>query len=293
MASVPSAPIRRPSSGAAAPEVAQHRRALVGEVLEVRHQRPQLAQEGGQPVDAAAMSSRRSADASPVALACTIQSATRPARAPAGRAPGRSRAPGGPAPGSARRGSPSTWSVSRSAGLARWINLVQLLAPAGQAGAELAQQDREAFAVGQAHDVDDEVEVHRRAGAAPPAAAARPCRRPLDPLELRRRARARLALDELLADQRLRADRAVASVLKGVKSSSSIRSVTAAFSSPSPRAPRPRRPARPRPSRPRPRPWRRCRTSRARSSGPPCRRPVDSRTMPITIQGTIATNRPR
>ena len=46
--------ISRPRSGAAAPHVSDHGRPLVGEALEVRHQRPQLSQERRQQVGSAA-----------------------------------------------------------------------------------------------------------------------------------------------------------------------------------------------------------------------------------------------
>ena len=93
-------------------------------------------------------------------------------------------------------------------------DLVEVLAAAGQAGAELVEDDRQPLAVGRAHDVVDQVEVDRLASCLldrqQVLALARP---PLDLLQLRRRLGARrralrrLALDELLADQRLRADR--------------------------------------------------------------------------------------
>ena len=95
-------------------------------------------------------------------------------------------------------------------------DLVELLAAAGQAGAELGDDQRQPLAVGQAHDVVEEVEVDRPSWFARPAAGTGPCPRPCrsssgrggaggaDGALLRRR-----ALDELLADQRLRADLAV------------------------------------------------------------------------------------
>ena len=56
-------------------------------------------------------------------------------------------------------------------------DLVEVLAAAGEAGAQLAQQDREALPVGQPQDVVEQVEVDRRARVLRPAAGARPRRR--------------------------------------------------------------------------------------------------------------------
>ena len=81
-------------------------------------------------------------------------------------------------------------------------DLVELLAAAGQAGAELAQQDREALPVGQPQDVVDQVEVDRRARVLDRQQALALAVALLDPAQLGRVGRAGLALDELLADQR-------------------------------------------------------------------------------------------
>ena len=111
------------------------------------------------------MSPRRSAEASPVRVGLhdPVGHLAR-ARARAGRAPRRSRAPG-------RASDAVLVGQDREhlVGLAQRRvgavdDLVQLVAAAGQAGAELAQQDREALAVGQPQDVVEQVEVHRRAG---------------------------------------------------------------------------------------------------------------------------------
>ena len=74
--------------------------------------------------------------------------------------------------GAARRGCASTLSVSRSAGLARRIVSLRSSPRAASAGAELAEQDREALAVGPAHDVVDEVGGHRRRRCARPGCVA-------------------------------------------------------------------------------------------------------------------------
>jgi hypothetical protein len=73
-------------------------------------------------------------------------------------------------------------------------HLVELLRPAGQADAELADDQAEALAVGAALDVVDEVERDRREGALDRDAAAVRQHRP---------AGTGLAVDEVLADQRL------------------------------------------------------------------------------------------
>ena len=207
----PAPRIRRPRSGAAAPRSAEDRRALVGEPLEVGHQRPQLAQEGRQPVDAAAdvVAALGGGLRGLVGLDDEVGDTCSRSRASgAERRVGVARQPREHAVLAGQDREHLVGLAQRRVGAVD--DLVELLAAAGEAGAELVEQDREALAVGQAHDVVDQVEVDRRARVRRPAAGARPRRRP------RRSARsgcaergAGLALHELLADQRLRADRAV------------------------------------------------------------------------------------
>ena len=113
----------------------------------------------------------------------------------------------------------------------------QVRAAAGQARAELVEDDRQALAVGQAQRVVDQVEVDRLATSARPAAGTGPCPAPRSisrsggggcaPSGARL---GRRALDELLADQRLRADRARRRrARKSSKPGLSMRSTTAAL----------------------------------------------------------------
>ncbi len=89
---------------------------------------------------------------------------------------------------------------------------LERLAVPGQPGAELVEDDREALAVRQAHDVVDQVEVHGPRGLRRGQQALAGAITGVDLAQRRRRRaprRARLrrhALDVLLADQRLRAD---------------------------------------------------------------------------------------
>ena len=114
---------------------------------------------------------------------------------------------------SARRGSRAPRRSPRSAGLARRITSLRSLAAAGEAGAELVEDERQPLALGLAHDVVDQVEVDRLAsccstgsrywpspGALLDLLAARGGASRAGGARLRR-----LALDEALADQRLRA----------------------------------------------------------------------------------------
>ncbi len=91
--------------------------------------------------------------------------------------------------------------VSRRPGRGAPDGVVEVVRAPGQAGAELADDQAQAVAVGPAQDVVDEVEPDRRGGLADRHAPAvgQPARR-----------RARLAVDEVLADERLRADLAAA-----------------------------------------------------------------------------------
>ena len=91
-------------------------------------------------------------------------------------------------------------------------DLVDLLAAAGEAGPQLGEDQREPLAVGQAHDVVDQVEVDRLLGVLDRQQVLALALAALDLAQRRRRLGVdgallrRRALDELLADQRLRAD---------------------------------------------------------------------------------------
>ena len=100
-------------------------------------------------------------------------------------------------PGSGARGSSSTLSVSRSAGPARRIVVVEVVGAAGDAGAELVEDDPQPLAVGPAHDVVDAGRAGSSTRCARPGSSRRACSFCA--------ARAGLAVDEVLADQRLRA----------------------------------------------------------------------------------------
>jgi hypothetical protein len=107
--------------------------------------------------------------------------------------------------------------VRRAQGRVRAADrLVEVRAAAGQAGAELVEDDRQALALGQARDVVDQVDVDRLGGALDRQQVLARAALALGDLAQRRRRllalRARLrrrALDVLLADERLRADRAL------------------------------------------------------------------------------------
>ena len=149
-----------------------------GEAAEVGHQRRQLAQEARAGAGCRrSMSARRSAVASPVALACTMKSATLLllARERRERAVGVARELGQHPVLAGEDGEHLVGLAQRRVGAVD--HLVQLLAAAGEAGAELVEQDRQPLAVRAAHDVVDQVEVDRRAGAARAAAGAGPRRR--------------------------------------------------------------------------------------------------------------------
>ena len=91
-------------------------------------------------------------------------------------------------------------------------DLVELGAAAGDAGAELREDQRQPLPVRQAHDVVDQVEVDRLRGVADRQQVLALALALVDLLQRRRRGGVdgallgRRALDELLADQRLRAD---------------------------------------------------------------------------------------
>ena len=222
------------------------------------------------------MSPRRSAVASPVSFAATMKCAKR----------SRSRASGCEHAVRVRR-EPGERAVLAGEDLQHLVrlaqrrvravdDLVEVLAPAREAGAELVQQDREALAIGQPQDAVEQVEVDRRARVRDRAAGARPRRRP------RRSSRAAgcpalpgshsTNFSPISPWSRIVQ---LASSLNGMKPSSSIRSVTAACVLGRHVHVRDHaRPARRRSSRPRrARASTRCRRSRARSSGPACRRP--------------------
>ena len=99
------------------------------------------------------------------------------ARARAARARCRSRARGRTSTLFCDARSLRTSSTSRSAGIGAADDLVDLLAAAGEAGAELAEDQREPLPVGQAHDVVDQVEVDRLRRCSRPAAGTGPCPR--------------------------------------------------------------------------------------------------------------------
>ena len=97
-------------------------------------------------------------------------------------------------------------SVSRSAGLARWMTSLSSPPRPARPGAQLAQQDREALPVGQPHDVVEQVDVDRRAvvlhlssrsPSPSPSSILASCSAPAEP---------GLALHEALTDQPLQAD---------------------------------------------------------------------------------------
>ena len=94
------------------------------------------------------------------------------------------------------------------AGMGALEDLLEVLRAAGEAGAELGEDQPEALAVGTAHDVAEEVLRHDRRGLLDRHAAA--------VLQLLGR-RARLAVDVVLADQRLRADAALGVGAEGVE----------------------------------------------------------------------------
>ena len=104
-----------------------------------------------------------------------------------------------------------TLSTSLSAGVGAADDLVELRAAAGEAGAELGDDQRQPLPVGQAHHVVDQVEVDRLRGVRDRQQVLALARALVDLLQRRRRGGVdgallgRLALDEPLADQRLRA----------------------------------------------------------------------------------------
>src|SRR3954467_15728973 len=87
---------------------------------------------------------------------------------------------------------------------------VQVLAATREARAQLAQQDRQSLAVRQAQHVVYQVQIHPRAGVGERQQVLALTRLAvLDRLQRWTRCPAGIALDELLADQRLRPDGAV------------------------------------------------------------------------------------
>ena len=146
-------------------QVGEHRRALVGEAAEVRHQRPQLARgsAGSRSMPARDVAAPLGGGlAGLVRLHDEVGERAR-ARARAARAPvGVARQPG-QHPVLARRGSSAP---CRSRAAPGWRGGSPRSAPRRGRRAPVPnsfEQDREALAVGQAHDVVDQVEVHRRA----------------------------------------------------------------------------------------------------------------------------------
>ena len=113
---------------------------------------------------------------------------------------------------SARRGSAAPCRSPCSAGSARRMTSLRSLAAAGDAGAELVEDERQPLALGLAHDVADQVEVDRLGACASTGSRYWPLPGPFSILSQRgggsarrRRACVGVALDEALADQRLRA----------------------------------------------------------------------------------------
>ena len=158
-------------------QVAQQRRALNGQLVEVDHQRLELAQELGQQVDPAAdvAAALGRGLAGRVGLDDPVGHLAALARQRAQRLVGVARQVGERA---VLLGQDREQLVGLAQGRVGAVDdLVQLVAAPGQAGAELAQQDREALAVGQPQDVVEQVDVDGRAGVRPAAAAARPRRR--------------------------------------------------------------------------------------------------------------------
>jgi hypothetical protein len=191
-----------------AARVGEHRRELVGDLLEVREHRPQLAQVARQPLEGpldvgAALGGRLGG------LVGVVDEA------------GDAVAAGGEwrqhAVGLAREAGERAVLVGQdrehAVGLAqrgvRAVDrLVQLVAAAGERRAELVQDQREPLAVRESQRVVDQVQVDRRARVLDAQQVLALAVAVLDLRELRRPVRAGTALDELLADQRLRADRA-------------------------------------------------------------------------------------
>ena len=162
-------------SGARAPRSDEHRRRLVGERAEPLHRRLELVQERRQRLDVVGRARpRRSAVALATSLELRIALATR----------ARSRASG------ARIVSELTASCSSTrvllgqdlehlVGLAQRRvgapdDLVEVRAAAREPGAELVEDQRQPLALGLAHRVADQVDVHRLRSCSRPAAAAGP-----------------------------------------------------------------------------------------------------------------------
>ncbi len=126
--------------------------------------------------------------------------------------------------------------VPASAGLARRMTSLRSLPAAREAGAEFVEDDRQALAFGQAVDVVEQVRVDRAVGVLTGqellAGAFVPARDLVQRGRQRRAFHARLgrqAVDELLAEQRLRADRAARVGAEALKPGLLDLSTTAAF----------------------------------------------------------------
>ena len=176
-------------------EVAQVRRRGVGGGAELGHRRPQLAQEGGQALEAggelaAALGGRGGDVLGLLDEAADVLAVVGEVADDRVRVDGQSLSTW-----FWRARMSSTLSVSRSAGLARRIVALMSSRAAAGAGAELVEDDPQPLAVGAAHDVGQQVGRDRRGRALDGDGVAR--------LELLGRLAGR-AVDVVLADQRLR-----------------------------------------------------------------------------------------
>ena len=202
------------SDGRRLAEVCEDRRGGVGEALQAAHRRAELAQEGGE-LAAATLPVRRRVRRSPGRRRRRWRRSRRRGRARARAARG-SRSESAASWASWSRWAlrmPNRRSTSRSTGLARLTSRLDVVAAAGEAGAEFVEDQAEALRVGQRVDVVDQVGVD--AGAVVPSGS-RYWPAPGWPSGIffsggagwraGRPRQGRAAVDELLADQRLRPD---------------------------------------------------------------------------------------
>ena len=196
-------------------QVAEHRRRLVAEAPQLHHRRPQLAQEpretGERLLQLGAPGGRRLTD-----RGCLVDEGRDVFPLARQRAHDRIGVAGKPLQRAVLPSQDRKHLVRLAQrGIRTLDDLRELLPPCGEPGSEVVQDQAEAVRIGLPHDVVHEIEVHglavllERQEALPLAPAAL-----LDDLELRGRLRARspglrrLALQELLAKQRLRVDQA-------------------------------------------------------------------------------------